>query len=114
MKRHRRFLALPQENQVDNRASSARERRRARKLAIRKSIFESSKTERSRGYGTPQECEVCLDMAYMSDDDEVNPLSVGIEDPELKKAFRVNVPSWRSQLVSTFFWSLDRAHIEQT
>ena len=53
-------------------------------------MFESSKTERSRGYGTPQEYEACLDMAYMSDDDEVDPLSIGIKDPEVKKAFCVN------------------------
>ena len=66
-------------------------------------MFESSKTERSRGYGTPQECEACLDLAYMSDDEEVSPESVGIEDPEVKKAFRVNVPSWRSQLVSILY-----------
>lgn len=66
-------------------------------------MFESDKTERSKGYGTPQECEACLDLAYMSDDEEVSPESVGIEDPEVKKAFRVNVPSWRSQLVSILY-----------
>ena len=65
-------------------------------------MFESSKTERLRGYGTPQECEACLDMTYMSDVDEVDPQSVGIEDPEVKKALHVNVPSWRSQLVSVY------------
>ncbi|KAI8326025.1 hypothetical protein EDC96DRAFT_570175 [Choanephora cucurbitarum] len=99
---------------LEEKSESIDEEGHRQKLAIRQSIFESSKTERSRGYGTPQECEACLDMAYMSDDDEVDPLFVGIEDPEVKKAFRVNVSSWRSQLVSTFFWSLDRAYTEQT
>ncbi|KAI8321310.1 hypothetical protein EDC96DRAFT_582221 [Choanephora cucurbitarum] len=114
MKRNHDFDALPASTKKEKRASAATYQRRIRKTIIRCNAYKACPELLCVGYGTHEECLSVLAKEYMSDDEDVPPAYVGITIPKLYKAYKVHVPSWRSEKLSMFFWSLDESHSRRT